>query len=233
MLKLFYAEPSCAAIVRMALEEVGADYELSRISLVAGDQRKPDYLALNPKGKVPTLVTANGVLTEVGAILLYLAQTFPKARLAPLQDTWRLARMMSFNAFIASSVHVILNQCFRAEKHLTAPASQMDMRTKAAGTLRDYFGIIQTEMGKGPWVLGDVFSAADTCLCFYSRLAARFDWFAEYPQVAAHLTAMKARPSYDATFDKSFRAQEDLFLNLIGTYPAFGYDVRLKAEGGV
>ena len=86
MLKLFYAPQTCALASHIALEEAGADYETVRVDFRTGEQKKPDYLAVNPKGRVPALVTGHGVLTETPAILAFVAQTYPKARLAPLDD---------------------------------------------------------------------------------------------------------------------------------------------------
>ena len=91
MLKLFYAPGSCALASHVALEEVGAEYEAVRVDLRANDQRKPEYLAINPKGRVPALVTDKGVLTENPAILAFVAQSFPEARLAPLDDAFAFA----------------------------------------------------------------------------------------------------------------------------------------------
>ena len=85
-MKLFYSTGSCALASHIALEEAGADYEAVRISLKDGDQRKPEYLTLNPKGRVPVLVTDGGVLTENVAILAFVAQSYPAAKLAPLDD---------------------------------------------------------------------------------------------------------------------------------------------------
>jgi glutathione S-transferase len=82
MLKLFHARGTCALASHIALEEAGASFELVRLDFRADDQRKPEYLAVNPKGRVPSLVTERGVLTETPAILAYIAQRFPAARAA-------------------------------------------------------------------------------------------------------------------------------------------------------
>src|SRR5690348_10920017 len=97
MLKLFYATGTCALASHIALEEAGAEYETVRLDFHSNDQRKPEYLALNPKGRVPALVTDRGILTETPAILVFIAQTFPKAHLAPLDDAFELAQLQAFN----------------------------------------------------------------------------------------------------------------------------------------
>jgi hypothetical protein len=86
MIKLFYASDTCSLASHIALEDAGADYSTARISFANDEQRKPEYLAINPKGRAPALVTDKGVLTETPAILAFIAQSFPQARLAPLDD---------------------------------------------------------------------------------------------------------------------------------------------------
>src|SRR6187399_2423184 len=99
MMKFFFGPHSCALASHIALEEAGADYEAVRLDLKAGDQRKPEYLKVNPKGRVPALVTDRGVLTENPAILAYVAQAYPDARLAPLDDPWAFGQAQAFNSY--------------------------------------------------------------------------------------------------------------------------------------
>ena len=106
MLKLFYAPNTCALASRIALEEAGADYDIARINFAQNEQRSADYLKINPKGRVPALVTEKGILTETPAILIYVAQAFPAANLAMLDDAFEFARLQAFNSYIASTVHV-------------------------------------------------------------------------------------------------------------------------------
>ena len=90
-LTLYLAPGTCAMPVRIALVEANAPHRIQRLDLAAGEQRSPAYLAINPKGRVPALVTERGVLTETPALLLYVAQRFPEAQLAPLDDPFLLA----------------------------------------------------------------------------------------------------------------------------------------------
>ena len=90
MFKFFYAPNTCALASHIALEEAGAEYEAVRVDFKANAQRAPEYLAINPKGRVPSLVTSDGILTETPAILAFIAQTYPKARLAPVDRAVRL-----------------------------------------------------------------------------------------------------------------------------------------------
>ena len=86
MLKLYYAAHTCSLATHIVLEEVGADYSTVRIDFGKAEQRSPEYLEVNPKGRVPALVTDRGVLTETPAMLVFVAQSFPAAGLAPLDD---------------------------------------------------------------------------------------------------------------------------------------------------
>ena len=96
MLTLYYATNTCALASHIALEEAGADYETRWIDFGAAEQTKPDYLEINPKARVPSLATERGVLTENPAILAYIAQTHPQAKLAPLDDPFAFAELQSF-----------------------------------------------------------------------------------------------------------------------------------------
>src|SRR5947209_2730325 len=97
MYKLYYAPGTCALASHIALEEAGADYSAVRLDFKANQQQSPEYLKVNPKGRVPALVTDKGVLTETPAILAYIAQTFPNAKLAPTDDAFAFAQAQAFN----------------------------------------------------------------------------------------------------------------------------------------
>src|SRR4051794_22548771 len=103
---LYYAPGTCALATHLALEYAGAPYEAVRLNFKEQQQRSAEYLRVNPKGRVPALVTEHGVLTETPALLQYIAQTWPQAKLAPLDDPFLLAKMNEFNTYLCSTVHV-------------------------------------------------------------------------------------------------------------------------------
>src|SRR5574343_573974 len=103
-LTLYYTPGTCAQAVRIALHEAGAEHQLVRVDIAAGQQRAPEYLSVNPKGRVPALATEHGILTETPALLLYVAQRFPQAQLAPLDNPFALARMQEVHSYLASTV---------------------------------------------------------------------------------------------------------------------------------
>ena len=160
MIKLFYSLGSCSLASHIALEEAGAPYEAVRTDVRKGDQRKPEYLALNPKGRVPALVTDQGVLTENVAILAWIAQAFPEARLAPT-DPWGFAQAQAFNAYLAATVHVAHAHRHRGYRWADEETSFEDMRRKVPQTVGECFELIETELLKGPWVLGEQYSICD------------------------------------------------------------------------
>src|SRR3954454_2112568 len=126
MLKLFYAVGSCALASHITLEEAGAEYETVRLDLAAGDQRKPEYLKINPKGRVPALITDSGILTETPAILAYVVQVLPKAGLAPLSDPCALARGQPFHSYLCSPAHVNHAHPGRGSRGADEPSSLED-----------------------------------------------------------------------------------------------------------
>jgi glutathione S-transferase len=159
-LKLFHAWGSCSLASLIALEEAGADYELAVISTKAGDQRTAQYLAVNPKGRVPALVTPQGVLTETPAILSWIPETHPSANLLPV-DAWERAQAHAFNSYLCSTVHVAHAHKHRGYRWADEESSFADMTRRVAGNEIACFRLVEDEMFKGPWVLGEHYSVCD------------------------------------------------------------------------
>lgn len=166
MLTYYTAPGTCALASHLALEYAGAPYEVVRLDFKNQQQRSPEYLRLNPKGRVPALATDRGVLTENPAILLYIAQSFPAAQLAPLDDVFLLAKMNEFNSYLCSTVHVNHAHKGRGYRWVDADdtASIEAMKKKVTQTMGESFALIEEQMLKGPWVLGERFSTSDLYL---------------------------------------------------------------------
>ena len=195
-LTLYLAPGTCAMPVRIALVEANAPHRIQRLDLAAGEQRSPAYLAINPKGRVPALVTAQGILTETPALLLYVAQRFPEAQLAPLDDPFLLARMQEVHSFLASTVHVAHAHGRRASRWADDEQAIAAMQAKMPRNMRDGFSEIEHHYLAGPWVLGERFSLADIYLFVVAGwLASDGVDIAEFPKVAAHHERMLARPT--------------------------------------
>ena len=163
MIRFFHSSGSCSLASLIALEEAGADYELVPTSTKAGDQRKPEYLAINPKGRVPALATEQGVLTENVAILAWIAHAFPDAKLAPT-DPWAFAQAQAFNSYLASTVHVAHAHRHRGYRWADEESSFADMRRKVPQSVGEAFALIENELFKGPYVLGQAYSICDAYL---------------------------------------------------------------------
>lgn len=164
MLKFYYAPNSCALASHLALEHSGAPYQVHRLDFSKGEQRSPDYLAVNPKGRVPALVTRHGVLTETPAILVYIAQCFPAAGLMPLDDAWQFAQAQSFNSYLCSTVHVAHAHRYRGARWSDDAAAIESMRIKVPQTMKACMQQIEDDFFKGPYVLGEEYSVCDMYL---------------------------------------------------------------------
>ncbi len=169
MLKLYYSPGTCALASRIALEDAGAEYEVVRIDFSRQEQRSPDYLKINPKGRVPSLATGKGILTETPAILTFIAQSYPDARLAPLEDAYALAEMQAFNSYLSSTVHVNHAHGRRGARWADDESSHEDMKRKVAETMLASMQLIEYGMLEGPWVMGEAYAVADPYLFTMAR----------------------------------------------------------------
>jgi glutathione S-transferase len=194
MLTLYHSPGSCALASHIALEESGLAYTAVRVDLAGGQQTRPEYLALNPKGRVPALATARGVITENVAILAFIAQSAPAAGLAPLDDPFAFAAMQAFNSYLASTVHVAHAHGRRGYRWVDDSAALAEMQRKVPETMAACFALIEAEMFAGPWVMGEAYTIADPYLFTIARWLEddRVDP-AQFPKVLDHRNRMGAR----------------------------------------
>ena len=196
MLKLFYAPGTCSLASHIALEEAGADYEARRVDFSTAEQTKPDYLAVNPKGRVPALLTGRGVVTETPAILTYIAETHPAANLAPRGDAFAFAQLQSFMNYLCSTVHVAHAHGRRGARWADDPAAHEAMKAKVASNMTACFELIENRMLEGPFVMGEAYSIADPYLFTIAGwLEADGVDPALFPKVRDHRNRMTARPA--------------------------------------
>lgn len=181
----FYHSPGSSSMaVLIGLHEVGAPFEVRRIRLEAREQDPPEFRGLNPEGKVPTLVADGTVLTEVAAILYFLARTHSAARLWPEHDVTRQAQVISWMSFIASSVHPARRQ---GQEHAQA-----------------VYRLAEQRLGSNEWAVGGAYSIADIHLFrlfwrFRSSLGADPGMF---PNLTAHHDRMMKRPAVQRTLQE-------------------------------
>ncbi|MFM7442790.1 MAG: glutathione S-transferase family protein [Tabrizicola sp.] len=195
MLTFYYTRKTCALATHIALIDAGADYTLRRIDFKSGEQRSPEFLAINPKGRVPALVTPQGILTETPALLTYLAQTYPQANLAPT-DPFAFARLQAFNAFLSSTLHVAHAHGPRGSRWTDDPAAQAALKAYVPTSVTAAFKLVEDTMLQGPFVMGERYSIADPYLFTMST------WIegdqvdtTQIPRVLAHRQMMSERPS--------------------------------------
>lgn len=196
-MKLFYSPNACSRAVHIALVDAGAEFEPVQVDLPGGEQRTPEYRAINPKGRVPVLVTDRGPLTEVLAILAYVGQAYPEARLAPLDDAFAMGELHALNSFLASSVHVTFAHYFRGPRYAEGPAAHEAMKAKVPPTLHEHFTVLEDRM-RGPWALGEIYSVADPYLFLMGAWLSRAETFpalSRYPKLADHAKRMRERPA--------------------------------------
>ena len=164
MLRFYYTPNTCALASHIALEHAGALYEAVKIDFRKEEQKQPAYLVINPKARVPALVTERGALTETPAILAYIAQTFPAARLAPLDDPFAFAEAQAFNSYLCSTVHVAHAHRMRGSRWADEPRAHLAMQRKVPQAVGECVALIEREMFKGPWVTGDSYTVCDAYL---------------------------------------------------------------------
>ena len=196
MLKLYYAPNTCALASHIALEEAGAAYETVRLNFKSEDQKKPEYLQINPKARVPSLVTDRGIITETPAILVYIAQSYPAAKLAPLDDPYALARVQAFNSYLCSTVHVAHAHRVRGYRWVDDAAAIEAMKKKVPQSVGECFALIEREMFAGPWVMGASYTICDPYLFTLSQwLEADGVNIGKTPKIADHFARMAQRPA--------------------------------------
>ncbi len=206
MLVFYYAPDTCALASHIALEDAGASYSLHRIDFGREEQRSPDYLAVNPKGRVPALVTPHGVLTETPAMLAYIAQSWPEAGLAPLDDAFAFARVQEFNSYICSTLHVAHAHRMRGHRWADEPVAIAAMQRKIPVSVSACYAYVEEHAFTGPFVMGETYSIADPYLFTVAQ------WMEDdgvdperFPKVAAHREMMGQR----VTVQSALRAESE------------------------
>lgn len=197
-MQLYYAPRTISIAVAIALEEAGLDYEAVRLDFAEGDQSKPAYKQINPKGRVPALAVDGGILTETGALLEYVATVAPDVNLVPA-DPVMAARMREVMYYLASTMHVNHAHKLRGARWADKKASWKDMTAKVAQTMTTSCEYIVSNGLRGPFVLGDTVSLADAYLYVVcSWLEGDGVDVPAFPKILAFREAMEARASVQA-----------------------------------
>ncbi len=196
MYHLYYSPGSCSMAVHITLEEVGADVELTRVLVPTGETTKAPYLAINPKGRVPALAFGGELLTEVPAILSYLALTHADAALLPTEPLAH-ARTLEWLAWLASEVHPAFGQIWRPARSVTTPELHSDVQVRGRENVADRFADIETRLkDRAGFVVGGDYTIADPYLFVFYQWG-RMEGFdmTDYPAFSAHAARVAARPA--------------------------------------
>jgi glutathione S-transferase len=196
MLKLYYAPGTCALASHIALAEAGAPYTTEKVDFKTNQQNSPEYLGINPKGRVPSLVTDRGILTETPAMLAFIAQSHPQAKLAPFDDPFAFAQVQAFNSYLCATVHVAHAHKGRGYRWATDETSFADMKRMVPKSVGAGFALIERNMLRGPWVMGETYTICDPYLFTIAQwLEGDSVDLAALPKVADHRKRMAERPA--------------------------------------
>jgi len=195
-LTLYHATPSRSSVTRWMLEEIGEPYDVHLVSLSKGDNRAPDYLAVNPMGKVPALKHGDVIITESGAICTYLADEFPRAKLnVPIGDP-RRGPYLKWLFFGPSCIEpAMMDRAFpRKEEARRAALGYGDFDT--------VMDVVAKAVSKGPFILGEQFTAADVVIGSGLRFGMMFKLLPERPEFTAYVGRLAQRPALQRVDEK-------------------------------
>jgi glutathione S-transferase len=188
-LTLYYSPQSRAVGARVLLEELGAPYDLHVLNMKAGEQRKAAYLAINPLGKVPVIRHGEALVTEQVAIFIYLADLFPQAGLTPALDDPRRGPYLRWIAYYGSSFEPALIDHYM--KREPAPNTQ--------SPYADYdsmLGVLEAQLAKGPYLLGDKMTAADILWGIALRWTTMFGLVPKTDVFSSYIERVTSRPTF-------------------------------------
>ena len=197
-LKLFFAPHTCALAPLIGLEEIGRPFETGLVRLAKGQQSSPDYLKMNPKGKVPTLLVDGEPLTENPVILMWLHETYSEARLLPDAGAGSARHhQMSDLVFIGATLHPAVAHYAMPFRFVTEEADPMAVvRPAAAAALRGLLGKVEQRLSDGPWWYGAQWSIVDAYLHWiWTRLTLIGFGQDAYPNLVRHTDLSAARPA--------------------------------------
>jgi glutathione S-transferase len=167
-IKLYYAPGACSMASHICIEELGLAYETQRLNLANGDQRKPEYLALNPRGRVPTAVIDGHVLTENVGIMSYFGGGYGQGKVWP-KDTWHQATLVSTMAWLSNTVHATYGHLVRPERYAADALSQEAVKARARQMYGDYLKEIDGLLAGRKWTIGNHYTVADGYLLVFYR----------------------------------------------------------------
>lgn len=190
MLTLYHNPQSRSNTVHYMLHELGQPFEIVPIDLKAGEHKAPEFLKLNPMGKLPVLRDGDVIVTETPAILLYLADKYPQAGLAPAVDAPERGPFLRWLFFYGS--------CFEPAMMDLSLKRESPPSMAGWGKPEDVLDTVSAGLKPGPWLLGDRFSAADVMLASGIAFMLAFKVLPERPEFVAYAARLEERPARKA-----------------------------------
>lgn len=197
--RLFYSPGACSMAPHTVLEELGVPYEPVRLVIAEGDNRKPEYLAINPRGRVPALAIADAqgerILTEASAIMVYLARRHPEAGLLP-EDPESFARALEWMSWLGSTMHQAgVRTVFRPERFTVDPAGAPAIAEQGRAAIRAGYADIESRLTGKLFALADRYSIVDIYLLVFYRWGNRcgLAMRKEYPNYARVMDSVRQR----------------------------------------
>lgn len=197
----FHAPNTRSTGVLTLLEELGCDYDLHVLNLKNGEQRKPEYLAINPMGKVPAIRHGDAVVTEQPAVYLYLADLFPEAGLAPAMGDPLRGPYLRWLVFYGSSFEPAVID--RSQQRAPAP-----MATSPYGDYDTMLGALTGQLARGPYLFGDRFTAADVLWGVALAWTTAFKLVPALPPIQSYVERVNGRPAVARAREKDARLAE-------------------------
>ncbi len=211
-LELFFSPGSCPRVSLIALEETGAPFETHLIAFMAGDHRKPEFLARNPSGKVPVLLVDGQPIVQTVAILGFLDEIFPEAVLFPQRETpLDRARFLGDLVSFSADLHPIVTRIAYSQILIDHAEGAAALRAKAHEMMAFQLNRLEARLEHQPWLAGQQWSVLDAYLnwVWFRITGAGFDPV-PFPRVAAHYARTLERPSVKRALAREAEAVRDL-----------------------
>jgi glutathione S-transferase len=199
MLTFYYSPRSSAGRIYWAIEELGVPYEKVRVDLQAGDQRKPEYLALNPNGKVPLIVDDGAPVFESAAILIHLGERYGQDKgLWPAAGAKAHGQALAWVVWVAATLSPIMfRYIMNTQERFPAEARNAKQGENAKAELDKLIAMVETRLEKQPFMLGDAFTYVDLAVASamgFWRMSGHD--FSSHPHIAKWLDVCQARPAF-------------------------------------
>jgi glutathione S-transferase len=211
-LELYFSPGACSRVTLIALEETGVPFETHLLAFMAGEHRQPDYLRLNPAGKVPTLVADGEPITQNVAILTFLARNFPQAALLPAASTpLEEARLLGMLVAFTADLHPIVTRIAFPQLMVDDADGANFLRVKAKEVMKSQLGPYEMRLSSEDWLAGDAWSILEAYLFWiWGRITgAGFDP-TPFPAIASHFARVEQRPSVQRALAREAEAVSTL-----------------------